>query len=1369
MKKYYLITLTLFIALFAGIKGQLNGQAVIDNDLIRVGNGTQASINNLGNMNQPWYWNGSTWRKLTFSSNALNASFAIGGDGASNWNLNGTRLDDPVMNSQVIDDSGFNYVLGNSGKGTGVVISTGTITINGQAIEVRSTYELMPNNSFIKVTTRLTNQSNVTATNVRGWIGTRDDWVGGTDSPTKTRGTIVDGAFVANTNAATRSDAIRITSSAEGVVFFTTHPNAWGLINNCCSWSNVINTNPTTGALTHSGDGSYGMYIRLNDLAPGASDEFTWFYAAGSLSELGNIINQVAQAASSVNNITCTGATFQAQANSAGQGYYIVVPANATAPTAAQVKAGVDYSSATVVNAGNAAMTANSPHTFTITGLSHSSSYRAYFVLEDNSQQFSSISNVNFTTTIPPSVSLSTTPSSTCGGTGNGSVQANVTGGVSPYSFVWTSGENTATITGKPAGSYTVNVSDAGGCPQATASANVGVSDNTPPVALSKNHTAYYDANGIATISNSDIDNGSTDDCELAGISLSAYTFSCTGGLQTNTNVTLTATDLAGNTATASSTVALVDTIKPIVLLRNIEVALSANGTTTITMEDVDDGCTDNCNIATSVLNQSNFDCSHLGENEVTATVTDAAGNSRSRTAIVTIVDQTAPEVNIENISIALTANGTATLSLSDLVETSTDACGISAKVLSKMQFDCSDLGTNVITFTAFDESGNSTARNFIVTVTDPVAPVAVGQNFTIALDATGNANVNPGTLHLVADGGSTDNCALLADGFALSQYNFDCNNLGTNAVTYTVTDAGFNTASSPIEVTVVDLSAPVAAAQNITLGLDANGFASITAVMADAGSTDNCGIATRTVSKSQFSCADLGTQQVQLTVTDQSGNSATATFSVTVTDQVAPTATFAEAPVLYLNEDGMATCDAAIIIADKSDNCAIASEWFSSTTLDCNQLGSQLITYFASDADGNIGQVQGIVMVVDTIKPDFTLPSIVLSLDANGEATLTSGMIAAWAVDNCGIETIELEHSVFSCSEMHNGQTTVTVTDASGNSRQRTLLVSLEDGIAPTVWAENVTLYLAADGEAHLSVDDLNYIASDNCAVTQVWINETVFTCSETEGTPVVIFATDAGGNVATYTFSVVVIDTIAPTMLCAPVTLCSAAGMEPLNFITATDNCYATWTLLSGPQVDDERLGVGNHVFTYMATDPSGNSSVCSVEVAIAGFPYVALESSYDVPLQGTITLVAGAAEGNTYLWSTGHTMPQITLTITQDMNVWVKATNAQGCETIKQIAINALQHTNSVQALGNFITGIYPVPSQGELFIAFGNEIAPKPITATIADLNGKVHHMAQLIPAGPGEVLSLDISKLAQGMYLLQLQSDQFNSVQRISRK
>ena len=88
----------------------------------------------------------------------------------------------------------------------------------------------------------------------------------------------------------------------------------------------------------------------------------------------------------------------------------------------------------------------------------------------------------------------------------------------------------------------------------------------------------------------------------------------------------------------------------------------------------------------------------------------------------------------------------------------------------------------------------------------------------------------------------------------------------------------------------VQDIVLPTVITQPVTVQLNATGSASITASQINNGSTDNCGIATITVSPSTFTCANVGANTVTLTVTDVNGNVATASATVTVAIDLAST-----------------------------------------------------------------------------------------------------------------------------------------------------------------------------------------------------------------------------------------------------------------------------------------------------------------------------------------------------------------------------------------------------------------------------------------------------------------------------------------------
>ena len=243
----------------------------------------------------------------------------------------------------------------------------------------------------------------------------------------------------------------------------------------------------------------------------------------------------------------------------------------------------------------------------------------------------------------------------------------------------------------------------------------------------------------------------------------------------------------------------------------------------------------------------------------------------------ITIQDITSPIVSTQNISVALNASGTASITASQINNGSTDNCSIASVTVSPSTFTCANVGTNTVTLTVTDMSGNTSSSTAVVTVTETILPVVHTQNISVQLNATGTASITAAQIN----NGSTDNCGIAS--MSVTPNTFTCANIGQNTVTLTVIDTNGNISTGTATVTVIDAILPTAIAQNVSVTLNAQGTATVTAMQVNNGSSDNCSIATMTISPSTFTCANIGANTVTLTVTDTSGNVSTASAVVTV------------------------------------------------------------------------------------------------------------------------------------------------------------------------------------------------------------------------------------------------------------------------------------------------------------------------------------------------------------------------------------------------------------------------------------------------------------------------------------------------------
>ena len=766
-------------------------------------------------------------------------------------------------------------------------------------------------------------------------------------------------------------------------------------------------------------------------------------------------------------------------------------------------------------------------------------------------------------------------------------------------------GQNTVTVT----------VTDASGN-STSETAIVTINDITPPTVITKNIAVNLDANGNATITPAQVDNGSSDICGVT-LSLDKTSFGCSE-IGTHT-VTLTATDASGNTTSKTATVTVADNTAPTVITKDITVALDANGNASITTAQVDNGSFDNCGITLSI-DKTSFDCALVGPQTVTLTGIDPSGNTASATATVTVVDNIAPTIVTQNITVTLDANGNASINSSQVDNGTTDNCGVSNIELSKVSFDCSNLGDNTVTVTATDASGNVSTKSVVITVIDNIAPTVIAKDITVTLDANGNANLTATQV----DNGSFDNCDIT---LSIDKLTFDCADAGTQTVTLTGIDASGNTASATANVTVIDNNAPVVETNDITVVLDANGNASITA-------------------------NDLIDNTVEVcTVVPYAGNS---NHSVAFQNYYPNNNTFidfkfdANGGQLVQYADGTAMVTGTIVNGSDPNDIWVAqlnldqkrnwTEWSGlgrSWKGNANTVGNnykdwsyyQMSTSVSSTFTGagnNAGQVKTITHMPGNYNYGFQVGQAANDKNGNygmsGWFFYTNGQgksvqgdfnmdITSCTVSTgtgpCDPESIEINKTDFDCSNLGDNTVTLTVTDSHGNTTTKTSIVTIVDNIAPTVITQDVTVALDANGNANITTAQVDNGSSDNCNLT-LTVDKTSFNCNDLGAQTVTLTGTDASGNTASATATVTVIDNTAPVItvnnsITVEVDENGNATITQSQVVTSVgdDNCGNVTITISKTSFDCTDLGT--NTITVTATDASGNVTTETVTVTV------------------------------------------------------------------------------------------------------------------------------------------------------------------------
>jgi uncharacterized repeat protein (TIGR01451 family) len=350
------------------------------------------------------------------------------------------------------------------------------------------------------------------------------------------------------------------------------------------------------------------------------------------------------------------------------------------------------------------------------------------------------------------------------------------------------------------------------------------------------------------------------------------------------------------------------------------------------------------------------------------------------------------------------------------------------------------------------------TSCSLPVTVADTTAPtITAPSGITVSTDAGSCA----ATVTLESPV-TSDNCAVAS----LTNDAPATFPKGTTTVTWTVTDASGNTASDTQTVTVNDTENPVITAPaNLIVNVDAGQCAATGVNLGTPDAADNCpGF---TVSNDAPTTFPVGDTAVTWTVTDTSGNTATASQTVTVVDNIAPTIV-CPANITVDAAPGATTYTGINLgTPTTSDNCAVADVANDAPTT--FPVGSTTVTWTVIDVHGNTNTCRQTVTVnavnaapvanADSfnLAEDDTLTGNVLTNDTDAEnSPLTAVKLSDPA---SGALSLNSDGS-FTYIPNDNFQGTDTFTYAANDGDLQSAAATVTIVVAPVDGAGDIDLY---------------------------------------------------------------------------------------------------------------------------------------------------------------------------------------------------------------------------------------------------------------------------------------------------------------------
>ena len=801
----------------------------------------------------------------------------------------------------------------------------------------------------------------------------------------------------------------------------------------------------------------------------------------------------------------------------------------------------------------------------------------------------------------------------------------------------------------------TFTVSDASGN-AVTCTATVTFADETPPNPVVCPDDQTLDVDDACPVPLPDYTSSATvlDNCtaqEDIMITQTPAPGTTVTGPTGTINVTLTATDAAGNSAFCTFDVILQD---------NTGVQLTCPGEQLIIASD--DNCdgeipdytglvvfSDNCSTglpAGATVSQSPAAGTPLDVDDldvpqtVTIMVMDAVGNQTMCTLTATLVDTLAPMLTCPVTQDSMLQGG-CQYAFDDFrsYATITDNCApLDELVITQDPLPGSAISgptiSETVTITATDPSGNQRACSFVLNVTDqdpPTATCPLPDTVFLANDCA--TTIGDYTSELVADDDCTEKEDLMvvqvpAPGTPIS------GQLTTETITITVTDGSGNSSDCAFTVTAIDTIAPtVACPGDQVVNPDANCDALIPDYRAQARAEDNCATAgqitlTQRPAPGTVLNGEGDAAQVTIVADDGNGNRDSCTFIVTLEDNVDPVI---DCPADFsVDVDDNCAYDLADLRPDANtlDNCTATPDIILTQNVGVGQTftgdGTVIeVTLTADDRNGNTAQCVTTITLEDNTPPTITCPADQVLFADTGCEVLVPDYRDAATEDNCTADDLITVTQVLApgtALTVDGRLNTITLTadDGNGNTTACTFNVTVEDNTPPTVSCPP-TQEVFADENCETVVQDYTALATtaDNCSASPVLsqLSPLPGTTVDTLGDQLVtIRSTDAAGNTTDCQFVVTVSDNTPPTLICPPLSIipadesCTITLADYRDSIMVSDNCgplsaeNGASTQVQSPAPGAVLEGLGSEqIVTITATDPSGNVARCEITVQL------------------------------------------------------------------------------------------------------------------------------------------------------------------------
>ena len=671
-----------------------------------------------------------------------------------------------------------------------------------------------------------------------------------------------------------------------------------------------------------------------------------------------------------------------------------------------------------------------------------------------------------------------------------------------------------------------------------------------------------------------------------------------------------TATDLCGNQATTSQEIVVEDNTPPTFTTFPNDLTFECSETIVFpNLPTADDNCDTDVSVTFEDEMQDATTCPQESFLLRTYTATDNCGNFTTQVLTITIIDTTAPILDMPPANTTIECD---VLPPDPAVISASDNCDFSPEVLfseTTTPGNCPSNYTIIRTWTATDACGNTSAVTRNIIVEDTTAPIFnnVPANTSIECDET----------LPVGNPSATDNCDDTLPNITFTENTTPgvCIGNATIIRTWTVSDLCGNSASTQQQIDVFDTTPPQFSNIPVDASLNCEDSDDIPAP----DISDNCDpnpALSHTDQLIDGDCLDNSSIIRTWMATDDCGNTSTVSATFTLLDLTAPEIT---GPANLTVE-----CDdipPVVPIDDitTSDNCAssISVVYDGEDTVPgaCPQQYTLVRNWTATDFCGNSTTTSQMISVDDTTPPVLTLMPDALTVECDNIPAFTTPLVD----DNCS--TVQLDSFVnfqaLSCNENYLITVNWIATDACGNSASTQQLITVEDTTPPEIEA--------IPDEVTIECDEMvgDPVITDNCDPDPMVVFDESITDGDCPNNYTIDrswTATDNCGNVVTRTQRIIVQDTEPPVFEAIDDITADCANIPDPTAVSATDNCSDN-VMITPSETIIPGICSGNYTLLriWTATDECGNTASLQQQIDVSDttapqFSNVPVDATFD-----------------------------------------------------------------------------------------------------------------------------------------------------------